>query len=41
MEDYGVSDEDWEDEAEEYYADRICAYPCEYCGETDEDEDDD
>ena len=30
-------DEDFED----YYDDRICSYPCEYCGETEEDEDED
>lgn len=31
--------EEFEDS--DYFDDRICSYPCEYCGETDEDEDDD
>ena len=32
---------DIEEFDEPWYDDRICSYPCEYCGESDEDEDDD
>lgn len=39
MDDYGVSDEDWE---ESYWDDRVCSYPCHMCGEDwDEEPEDD
>lgn len=28
-------------EDEDYYEDRICSYPCEYCGESEEEDEDD